>query len=705
MPAKTPSGMLAVALDLAKQGYRVFPVKEGRKHPPLIKDWPTRATTNPAQIIQWWTMWAYANVAICTGDGVVVLDFDCRDGKQGMETYKAWLEQGLLDTLRVITPSNGRHCFFKTDKPLKCSIGTVAPDVDVKGEHGYVVAVGSILSGGLRYVPDHTGKSAASRLPERLYELCLAAEAKASTAKPNVVHIHSDLIDSEVARHRVKMYLVNEAPEAVQGQRGDETTFKVIQQVRAPGVTENVAYELILGYYNDQKCFPAWTAEELRIKVANAYKYVDRSGPIGARNPDIEFEGYLDPSLPTPEPKVKADDDDKQPNVFAETETAREEKAVEELFDADEPKWLALDDNDNKPIPEVHHLVADWFPFGEAGLFPAYGGLGKSTLMIQLLCCVAAGIPWCGMPTQQGKAVYVCAEDGDVAVERRVMLAMRHYGLSFKELYRKQLFIWALGNTESEPLMFATDDEERMIRRTKLFEKFMAWAERARPSLIILDPLSHIFDGEENKRKHARFTMKQARLLAYKSGAVVVILQHPSVEGLKSGRGSSGSTGWHGGARFQLVMEKTGLLDSENPFNVDRGMRRLTIQKSQYGQPGQFVDLRFKDGLFLPVSASERQMQDELVRDVFFELLARTVRDGNSVSPKSSEHDYAPKVFARMLKREDAEVRATQDQLETAMHELLKAEKIHWVAYKSSSRHQKHRLMLGSSSEPGSLFS
>src|SRR5262249_38929509 len=149
-----------IALWLAeKLGLRVFPVNDQKK--PVIKGWPQKVTTDRTQIIAWWSQ-ANHNIAYATGlpDGVtegrcpIVLDFDAKNNKKGLVTYQQWLDEGLLDTLRIITPTSGRHAIFSSDVELKNSVSQIAEGVDVRGHHGFAVAAGSVILDGHTRVPE-----------------------------------------------------------------------------------------------------------------------------------------------------------------------------------------------------------------------------------------------------------------------------------------------------------------------------------------------------------------------------------------------------------------------------------------------------------------------------------------------------------------------------------------------------------------------
>jgi hypothetical protein len=162
---------LAAAIQCAEHGWPVLPIHapdaDGRcscrktdcaspaKHPRTrhgLKD----ASTDPATIESWWSMWPSANVAICTGasSGVVVLD---ADGDAGLDSlYELQREHGQLPpTLTVKTPSGGQHVYLRRPRePVANSVRILGPGLDVRGDGGYVLVPPSLGMSGSRYEVD-----------------------------------------------------------------------------------------------------------------------------------------------------------------------------------------------------------------------------------------------------------------------------------------------------------------------------------------------------------------------------------------------------------------------------------------------------------------------------------------------------------------------------------------------------------------------
>jgi hypothetical protein len=160
---------LEAALSYARRGWRVLPVhsvRRGRctcgnpdcakiaKHP-CIKDWPVAATTDEAQIREWFRQSPYANVGIATGaeSDLIVLDLDRKGERDGFASLRE-LEQvygSLPDTLFVQTGSDGGHRYFRSTGLANRSRGGIRPGIDIRAEGGMVVAPPSIHATGRRY--------------------------------------------------------------------------------------------------------------------------------------------------------------------------------------------------------------------------------------------------------------------------------------------------------------------------------------------------------------------------------------------------------------------------------------------------------------------------------------------------------------------------------------------------------------------------
>src|SRR5437870_12189799 len=130
--------MLATALALSRRGMAVFPCLPRRKEPATPRGFHD-ASRDPAKVEQWWRTDPNYNVAIATGapSGVFVLDIDGDDGEAELRKLEA-AYGALPSTVEVIT-ARGRHLYFKMPAhPVPCSVGKIAPGIDVRGDGGYV---------------------------------------------------------------------------------------------------------------------------------------------------------------------------------------------------------------------------------------------------------------------------------------------------------------------------------------------------------------------------------------------------------------------------------------------------------------------------------------------------------------------------------------------------------------------------------------
>jgi Bifunctional DNA primase/polymerase, N-terminal len=183
------SAMLDAALDYAADGIPVFPCGANKK--PLTKHGFKDASTDRVQITRWWTTWPGAMIGMPTGPktGVVVLDLDTKNGKNGFESVPDW-EQ--LTSVRVRTQSGGAHCYFKDDGGVYCTTDKIALGVDTRGGGGYVILP---PSPGYAWVDGHDFSSL-SPFPEHLKPP--AAERLRPAAAEYIIKLPDDISEGTV---------------------------------------------------------------------------------------------------------------------------------------------------------------------------------------------------------------------------------------------------------------------------------------------------------------------------------------------------------------------------------------------------------------------------------------------------------------------------------------------------------------------------
>jgi len=130
------------ALHYAALGWPVFPCRE--KNQPLTTHGFKDASTNPAQIAEWWRRWPLAWIGVATGHTFAVLDIDLREDRNGLETLKALGVEGLPVTPTVKTPSGGYHLYFaQAEPPITTTVGAtgrgIGVGLDWRGLGGYVI--------------------------------------------------------------------------------------------------------------------------------------------------------------------------------------------------------------------------------------------------------------------------------------------------------------------------------------------------------------------------------------------------------------------------------------------------------------------------------------------------------------------------------------------------------------------------------------
>lgn len=317
----TPKSMLEWALGYAQLGFSVFPLHtitplsnscscnkddctSQAKHPRTING-VKAATTDPAQVEDWWTRWTNANIGIATGYvtgpyKMLVLDFDPRHGGT-VEALKQIVP--LPPTVFVRTGGGGMHLYYWYDRSLdlRNSASLLLPGVDVRAEGGYIVAPPSMHRSGNRYKGDLSQPIALA--PEELIErLLMGKEPKKlfTTANPLIIpsqreEIHYEQSEKEsAASTQTHLQISREADHATttsktfvipEGSRNSQMT-SIAGSLRRRGLDLETLFDTLMGI-NQRCCKPPLPEKEIASIARCAGNWEAEETPLQEQGVDV----------------------------------------------------------------------------------------------------------------------------------------------------------------------------------------------------------------------------------------------------------------------------------------------------------------------------------------------------------------------------------------------------------------------------------
>lgn len=249
--------------------------------------------------------------------------------------------------------------------------------------------------------------------------------------------------------------------------------------------------------------------------------------------------------------------------------------------------------------PAIDWMVDGAFIRGTVGILAGDGGLGKSLLLQQMMTAMALGVPWLGMPTVKTRTLALFCEDDVDELHRRQERINSHYGCRMMDLEAMRI--------ESRPgrdcvlMRFGRwgADGQTTPMMAQLFHAAKAHGAQA----VIMDTVADVFDGNEIDRNQPRTFIRALRRMALRLQGVCILTQHPSNEGLSSGSGRSGSTGWHNSVRSRLYLTKPKGTDDK-----ESNERWLRTMKQNAGPFGGKLQIVWDRGVFRLVEQKQAAM-------------------------------------------------------------------------------------------------
>jgi RecA-family ATPase len=364
------------------------------------------------------------------------------------------------------------------------------------------------------------------------------------------------------------------------------------------------------------------------------------------------------------------------PPSFSDTESGND-RAQQQSENLLKKIVLRPEDWEGLPKPERRWFSHNRIPMCEVTGLGGDGGIGKTLIALQ--CCVqsaTSAIDWLGSALiETGPAIFLTAEEPKQEIHFRLNDIRNHRSLAWSDL--KNLHpICMLEHPEIDPFLAGLVKRTGKVEATQTFKWFCELVLDFKPKFVCIESAADVFDVDEINRQQAKACVRLLQGLAIKADAAVMLLSHPSLSGLASGRGTSGSTHWNNTMRSRLYFH---LLNEKGD---DKGKKVLEVMKANRGPTGERVLLEYRNGLFLPEPGEgslEKAAADAEAENVFLEILTRFNGQGRNVSHKKAAPNYAPGEFAS--EPEAKASKASKSILADAMSRLFAANKIHAVEY------------------------
>jgi RecA-family ATPase len=649
--------LVTAALELAER-WDIFPAnvveKKSCKSAQFSNGRKWGKTKDPEEIRADFRRWPAAGIGVPTGvdNKIFVVEADTPEGHDvdGIASLRALeSEHGPLpETLTAESPSGSPHRYFNwpADKTIRNSTSKVAPGVDVRGEGGMVIAPPSLKAGVGHYRWLNEGTPIADA-PAWLIELITRDDGNGEERAPG---------EPEASIEEVASALSVIPNPDLGWEKWNNIAMATWRSTAgsAAGLAEFVKWSKKSKKHNEEKTIERW-----------AHYFTSPPNEIGFGT--LAFlAGQADPGW-----RHAGEDEAKKPP------------------DA-ELRWLDMASWDAGDPPPLEWAIPVCVPREQVGLYSGVGGTGKTTNELLKNVAHVLGLPWFGMHPTRGPAFYVGSEDPDKVLRIRLTTIARYYGTTFEELIAKGLHILNLFGEDAT--IFFYNNKTQRVETTPLYQQIYQAAGDLKPINIALDPLTRIFSGSEIDRTQVYRVVGYSQALAVASGGSVTLLSHPSLHGISSGSGLSGSTAWHDAFRFRQYLRKVkdeedaGEADDET---TDSGLRELMFMKNQYGPPVAKILLRYQNGLFLPEATPdefEKSAAEAQADTVFLELLDRLNAQGRNVGASPNSSNYAPTVFA------GEGTGISRKQFSAAMTRLFNGNRIRIETYGPPSR-QHNRLV------------
>jgi RecA-family ATPase len=280
-------------------------------------------------------------------------------------------------------------------------------------------------------------------------------------------------------------------------------------------------------------------------------------------------------------------------------------------------------------VPSRKFLVDGAIPHINVTNISGDGGIGKTILALMLGTSLSSRAPWLGLNAMQGPFLYFGAEDDADEIHIRLDLLRIELGLSWGDLadFHYRSFVG------EDSLVTILD--RGVLQPTPLLDRIERRIRELGAIACVLDTAADVFGGDEINRAQVRKFVTLLRGVCIRTQSSIILLSHPSIAGMQSGSGTSGSTAWNNSVRSRLYLEE-----------AEGDARMLHFKKLNYGPKGKPMKLIWRNGLFVPDDGKASASAQVNAEIKFMQMLDLYKAQQRYVSATRSAN-YAPTIFSR----------------------------------------------------------
>lgn len=178
-------------------------------------------------------------------------------------------------------------------------------------------------------------------------------------------------------------------------------------------------------------------------------------------------------------------------------------------------------------FPPREFVIEPHLPAKKMVEFSGAHGISKSTMALDMVCRVAAGLPWCGLDTRRGRAAFISREDDFDDILRRVQYWLGAQEKEARDEIETRLGenLCVLGSKDARGLVLTEKDFGKCTQRGDLVAHLSEIY--AGFSLIVMETASRLHGGDEMNEDLMHFA-DAIEEIAERTGACVVVIRHVS---------------------------------------------------------------------------------------------------------------------------------------------------------------------------------